>query len=129
MSTINKLKINKLSHTPLTISYLHWHLNLSLFQRCLLLQTLASNLNMHLHLSCYLVSLVLDIRLNISTFMLFITLITQIFPYGSLILLPLQLHLIVLILKGKNTGSSLITLVISGLALRLGNLIKLLILQ
>ena len=59
--------INPLSHTPLSINYLHSHLHLSLFQRCLLLQTLPSSLHLHLHVSCHsicLVLLVLDITLN-----------------------------------------------------------------
>ena len=42
---------------------------------------------------------------------------THNFAYGSLILLQLPLHLLVLILKGKNAGSSLLTLTISGLTL------------
>ena len=40
---------------------------------------------------------------------------THNFPYGSLILLQLPLHLPVLILKGKNTSSFLLTLTICGL--------------
>ena len=40
---------------------------------------------------------------------------THIFAYGSLILLQLPQHLLVLILKGKNTGSSLLTLRVGGL--------------
>ena len=55
-----------LSHTPLSINYLHSHLHLSLFQCCLLLQAIESNLHSHLHLSHHfmcLVALVLDIRL------------------------------------------------------------------
>ena len=67
----------------------------------------------------YLVSLVLDVRLNTLTFKFFITLETQIFAYGSVILLQLPLHLLVLILKGKNTGSSQLTLTICGLSLHL----------
>ena len=67
----------------------------------------------------YLVSLVLDVRLNTLTFKFFITLGTQIFAYGSVILLQLPLHLLVLILKGKNTGSSQLTLTICGLSLHL----------
>ena len=65
-------QINPLSHFPLSIDSLHSHLDLSLFQCCLLLQTLASNLNLHLQVSCHsmrLVSLVLDIRLDTLTFM------------------------------------------------------------
>ena len=55
-----------LSLIPLSINSLHSHLNISLFQRCLLLQTPASNLHFHLHFSCHfmcLVSLVLDINI------------------------------------------------------------------
>ena len=37
------------------------------------------------------------------------------FAYGSLILLQLPLHLLVLILKGWNISASLLTLIISGL--------------
>ena len=113
-------QINPLSHTPLSINSLHSHLHLSTFQRCLLLQTLASNLDLHLHASCHskcLVSLALDIRLNTLTFKVFITSATHIFAYGSLVLLQLPPHLLVLILKGKNTGLSLLTLTIFGLTL------------
>ena len=56
------LQINALSHEPLSINSLHSHLHLSSFQRCLLLQTLPSNIDLHLHVSCHfmcLVSLVL----------------------------------------------------------------------
>ena len=42
---------------------------------------------------------------------------THNFAYGSLILLQLPLHLLILILKGKITGSSLLTLTICGLTL------------
>ena len=96
-------QINSLSHTPLSINSLHSHLHLSSFQRCLLMQTLLSNLHLHLHVSCHfmcLVSLVLDIRLKTLTFKLFTASETHIFAYGSLILLQLPLHLLVLILKG-----------------------------
>ena len=64
-----------------------------------------------------LVSLVPDIRLNTLTFKFFKTSRTHIFAYGSSILLQLPLHLLVLILKGSNTGSSLLTLIMSGLTL------------
>ena len=64
----------------------------------------------------YLVSLVLDIRLNVLTFKL-LTSGRHSFAYGSLILLQLPLYLLILILKGKNTVSSLLTLRISGLTL------------
>ena len=96
-------QIYPLSHIPLSINSLHSHQHLSLFRRCLLLQTLASNLHLHLHVSCHfirLVSLVLEIKLNTLTFKSFITSGTHIFAYGSLILLQLLLHLFVLILKG-----------------------------
>ena len=65
------LKINPLSHTPLSINYLHSHLHLSSFHRCLLLQIILSNLHIHLQVSCHfmgLVSLVNVIKLNILTF-------------------------------------------------------------
>ena len=42
---------------------------------------------------------------------------THIFEYGSLILLQLPLHLLVLRLEGKNSGSLLLTLIIYGLTL------------
>ena len=92
---------------------MHSHLHLSSFQHCLLLQTLASNLHLHLHVSCHsvcLVSLVLDIRFLITSG-------THLFAYGSLLLLQLPLHLLVLELKGYNTGSSLLTLTICGYTL------------
>ena len=41
-------QINSLSYITLSINYLHSHLNFSLFQRCLLLQTLALRLHLHL---------------------------------------------------------------------------------
>ena len=47
----------------------------------------------------YIVSLDLNIGLNTLTFKYFTTSGTQIFAYGSLILLQLPLHLLVLILK------------------------------
>ena len=96
-------QIDPLSQTPLSINSLLSHRHLSLFQRYLLLQTIASNLHSHLHVSChfiFFVSLVLDIRLNTLTFKSFTTSGTQILAYGSLILLQLPLHLLVLTLKG-----------------------------
>ena len=62
----------------------------------------------------FLVSLVLDIILNTPTFKFFTTSGTHILGHGSLILLQLSLHLLVLILKGENAGSSLLTLIIFG---------------
>ena len=100
-------QINLLSHKPLSINFLHSHLHLPSFQRCLLLQTLASNLHLHLNVLCHsmcLVSLVLDIRLNTLTFKFLTTSETYNFACGLLIQLQLPLHLLVLILKGKNTG-------------------------
>ena len=47
-SQILGFQINFSSHKPLSIKFLHSHLYLSLFQRCLSLQTLASNLHLHL---------------------------------------------------------------------------------
>ena len=63
------LKINPLSHTPLSINSLHSHIHLSLFHHCLLLQIIFSDLHMHLHESCHfmcLVSLVNVSELNIT---------------------------------------------------------------
>ena len=54
------------------------------------------DLHLHLQVSCdsmYLVSLVLDIRLNTKTVMFLITSRRQNFSYGSLTLLQLPLHL------------------------------------
>ena len=47
------LKKYPLSHTPLSINFLHPHLHLSLFQRCFLLQIIGFNLHMHLQDSCH----------------------------------------------------------------------------
>ena len=58
--------------TSFFINSLHSYLHLSLFQRCLILQALASSLHLLLQVSCHficLVSLVLDTRLNTLTFM------------------------------------------------------------
>ena len=65
---------------------------------------------------CFL-TLVLDIKLNTPTFKFFKISGTHNFAYRSLILLELPLHLLVLILKGKNTGFSLLILAICGLTL------------
>ena len=95
-SHILGFQINPLSHHPSSINSLHLHLCLSLFQRCLLLQTLASNLHLHLQFSCHsicLVSLVLDIILNTLIFIFSTKSRTNNFAYGSLILLQLPLHL------------------------------------
>ena len=84
---------------------MHLHLHLPLFPHYLLLQKLASNLHLHLHVSCHficLASLVLYIRLSTLTFKFFTKSGTHIFAYGSLILLPLPPHLLVLILKPWN---------------------------
>ena len=62
-----------------------------------------------------LVSLVLNIRLNPLTSKFSTTSGTHNFSYELLILLQLPLHLLLLILKGKNRGSSLLTLKICGL--------------
>ena len=69
-------QINPLLHIPLSINSLHLHLHLFLFHCYLLLQTIASNLYLHLRFSCHsinLVSLVFDIRLNTLTSKSFIT--------------------------------------------------------
>ena len=91
-----------------------------LFQCCLLLQTLPSSPHLHLQVSCHsmcFVSLFLDIRLNILTFKFLTTSETHSFAYGLLILLQLPLNLLILILKGKNIGSSPLRLTICGLVL------------
>ena len=102
-SQLLEFQMNPLSHTPLSVNSSHSHFHLFLLQRCLLLQTIESNLHSHLHVSCHcicLVSLVLYIRLNTLIFKFFTISGTQIFEYGSLILLQLPLHLLILILKG-----------------------------
>ena len=94
-------QINPLSYILLSITSLHSHLQLFLFQSYFLLQTLASSLHLHLQVSCIsicLVSLVLDIRLNTLTFIFLTTLGTHNFSCGSLILLQLPLHLFISIL-------------------------------
>ena len=66
-SQIVGFQINSLLCLPLSINSLHSHLHLSLFQGYTSLQILASNLHLHLQVSCHsmcLVSLLLDIRLN-----------------------------------------------------------------
>ena len=75
-------QIDPLSQTPLSINSLLSHRHLSLFQRCLLLQTIAFNLHLQLHVSCYfmcLVLLVLDIKLNTLRLKSFTTSGTHIF--------------------------------------------------
>ena len=100
-SKLPGFQINPSSDLPLSINPSHSHLHLSLFQSCLLLQTLASNLHLHLQALCYFtcfVSLVFDIRLNTLTFMFLATSGIHNFAYGSLMLLQLPLHLITRIL-------------------------------
>ena len=100
-SQLLRFQINPLSHTPLSTNSLHLHLHLPSVQRCLLLQTLRSNLHLHLQVLCHsicLVSFVLDIRLKTLTFTFLIVLGTHNFAQRSLILLQLPLHLLVLIL-------------------------------
>ena len=96
-------QINPLSHAPLSINSLQFHLLLS-FQRYLLLQTPMLNLHLHLHVSSHsmrLVSLFPETTLNTLTFKFFTTSRTHNFAHGLLILLQLSLHLLVLILKEK----------------------------
>ena len=65
-----------------------------------------------------LVSLLIHIRFNALTFKFLTISRTHNFAYGSLILLQLPLHLLVLTLeRKKNRGSSLLTLKICDLAL------------
>ena len=100
-SQLLQFQINPLSHTQThahTHTYTHTH---TLFQRSFSLQTLVSNLHLHLHVPChsvYLVSLVLDIKLNTLMFMFYITSGIHNFSNGSLILLQPRLHLLVLML-------------------------------
>ena len=63
-----------------------------------------------------LLSLVPDTRLNTFTFKVFIPSGTHNFAHGLLVLLQLPLHLLVLTLYEKNTGSSPLTLIICGLS-------------
>ena len=94
-------QINSLSHTPLSINSLYPDIHLSSFRLCLMLQTLASNLHLHLQVSYHsicLVSLVLDIRLNTLTFVSLTTSGTHNLAYGPLKLLQLPLHVFILIL-------------------------------
>ena len=96
-------QISPLSHIPLSINSLHSHLHLSSFHLFLLLQTLDSNLYLHLQVSCHsmcFVWLLHHIKLNTLTFMLLATSGTHNIAYGLLILLQLPLHLFTLILKG-----------------------------
>ena len=69
------LQLNPLSQTILsTKSSPDSHLHLSSFYICLLLQTATLNLHTHLQVSCHnicLISLIIDIRLNTSTFIFF----------------------------------------------------------
>ena len=91
---------SKYSATSYDLS--HSHSQLLIFQINLL-----SHLHLHLNVLCHsmcLVSLVLDIRLNTLTFKFLTTSETYNFARGLLIQLQLPLHLLVLILKGKNTG-------------------------
>ena len=74
---------------------MHSHIHLSLFHLCLLLQTLAPSLHLHLQVSCHyvcLVSIVLSIKLNTLTFMFLAKTETHNFGNGSLILLQLPLQ-------------------------------------
>ena len=94
-------QINPSSHLTLSISFLHSHLHLLLFQCCLLLQTLASHLHFHAQVLCQdtcLISLILHIRLNTLIFMSLATSGTHNLAYGTLILLQLPLNLFARIL-------------------------------
>ena len=94
-------QINPLLHSPLLINSLHSHLHLSSFHLYLLLQTLASNLHLHLQLLCHfmcLVLLVYDIKLNTLTFVFLMLSGTHILAYRSLIVLQLPLQFFILIL-------------------------------
>ena len=126
-SQLKGFQANPFSHTPLSINSLHSHVHSSSFQRSLLLQTLCSNLHLHLHDRCHsmrLFSLIPATRLNILTFKYYTTSGTHNFASGLLTLLHLPLPLLVLTLKGKNTGSSPLKLTICGLALHFWLFIK-----
>ena len=85
----------------MSINSFHSHLDLLLFHLCLLSQTLASSLHLNLQVSChfmYLLSLVLEIRLNILTFMFLTTSGTHSVAYKSLVLFQRTLHLLILTL-------------------------------
>ena len=71
-----------------------------------------------------LVSLVLDTRLSTLIFQFLTTSETHIFPYESLILLQVLLHLLVFNTKTTKYGSSLLTLTISGLTLHFSLVIE-----
>ena len=61
-------QINPVLHRPLSINFLPSHLHLFSFHLCLFLQTLASNLHLHLRVSCHfmcLFSLVLIISYSL----------------------------------------------------------------
>ena len=84
-SQILGFQISLISHLPLSINSLHSNLHLSSFQRCLLLQTLASSLHLNLNVSfhsIYLASLAFDNRLNSLTFMHLTTREIHNFAYG-----------------------------------------------
>ena len=75
-------------------------MHLSSFNLCLLLQTLASSLHLHLQVSCnfmYIVLLAVEIRLYPFTFVFLITSGTHDFAYGSLMLLQVPLHLFIIL--------------------------------
>ena len=89
-------KISSLSHMPLSINLLLYQLLLLLLQCCLLLKTFASNLHIHFQVSCHSICIflfVIEIRLNTLTFMFLTIRGTRRFPYGSIILLQLPVHL------------------------------------
>ena len=56
-------QINSLSHLPLSINSLHLYLHLPLLQHCLLLQTLASNLHLHLQVSYHFICVILVVAI------------------------------------------------------------------
>ena len=94
-SQLLRFQAKPLSHTSLSINPLHSDQHLSLFQRCLSLQTIACNLHIHLHVSwnfICLVSFILEIRLNTFTFKSFTTSGFPFFAYRLLILLQLLPH-------------------------------------
>ena len=90
-------QIKPLSYLPLSINSLHSHSHFSLFPCFLSLETLVSNLYLHLQVSCHSICLILfvpDIRLNTLTFTFLTTSGgTHNLSYGSVLLFQLSMNL------------------------------------
>ena len=82
--TITRIKINSLSHTPLSINSLFTSAFIFI-PTFFIITNISPNLHSHLQVSChsiYLVSIVFHSRLNTLTIRFFTTSGTQIFAYG-----------------------------------------------